>query len=145
MRRACLFASLLALLAAGCGGEEGPNVVAETVEQKLRYDYAEKHGQAWALLHPAHRAIAPRSLYVRCAGRIPIPARVKSVEVLDVYPNPVGIYGIPEDVETRAVRVRVTDTVGRYTRTFHAARQKRVWYAVLPERAVRSFRRGRCS
>jgi hypothetical protein len=142
-----LVAALLATLAlAGCGGDIDP---ATTPAGRAQVKYLEglyngRFGTAYDTLHPAYKTIVSRSHFSDCAAStIPV-GQLDSVEVLDVFDDPVQIPGAGEQ-KAKAVRVRITSTSGE-TVTFvnHEVKVGDRWDWVLNDSAITAYQAGRC-
>ena len=142
-----LVLALVATVAlAGCGGDVDP---ATTPAGRAQVNYLEdvyngRFEEAYADLHPAHKKIVSRSFFEDCAaGTVPV-GELDSIEVLDVFDDPVQLSGSDEQ-EAKAVRVRLTSTSGR-TITFvaHEVEVGDRWYWVLNDSAIRAYEASRC-
>jgi hypothetical protein len=145
MRRWALIA-VVALLAAGCGGEEdlaatGPGA-AEL--RKLENLYDGHFERAWSDLHPAHQRVVSRRRFAECASRTIAVGDLESIEVLDVFDDDVRIAGLRER-KAKAVRVRVSSFEGdSFTIVDHEVKVGDRWRWVLNSAAVRAYQQGRC-
>ena len=101
-------------------------------------------GEAYATLHPAYKKIVSRSQFSDCAAStIPV-GQLDSIEVLDVFDDPVQIPDAGEQ-EAKAVRVRITSTAGKaITFVNHEVNVADRWNWVLSDSAVRAYQAGRC-
>ena len=142
-----LFPVLLATLAlAGCGGDVDPATTpagraqVEYLEGLYRSDFA----GAYATLHPAYKKIVPRSQFIDCAAStIPV-GQLDSIEILDVFDDPIQIPDAGEE-KAKAVRVRITsDTGTAITFVNHEVNNADRWNWVLSDSAVSAYRAGRC-
>ena len=90
--------SLLALgatlLLAGCGGNSDPGRTPAGLAQVhfLNDLYNGRLDSAYATLHPAYQRFVPRARFVTCTRKAAL-GRVDSIEVMDVYDNPIEIPG----------------------------------------------------
>jgi hypothetical protein len=146
VKRAAPAVLLAALALAGCGGDIDP---ATTPAGRAQVEYLDDlynglFGQAYAVLHPVHKQIVSRSLFSSCAaGTIPV-GQLDSIEVLDVFDDPVQISGTDER-PAKAVRVRLTSTDGKsITFVNHEVKVGDRWYWVLNESAIAAYKAGRC-
>ncbi|HYZ20363.1 MAG TPA: hypothetical protein VE615_12510 [Gaiellaceae bacterium] len=145
MRRWALLA-IVAVVAAGCGGEEdlaasGPGAAAVRKYENL---YAGHFERAWNELHPAHQRIVSRARFARCARAAIAVGDLESIEVLDVFDDDIRIAGIPER-RAKAVRVRVSSFQGEsFTAEDHEVKVGDDWRWVLNTPAVEAYRQGRC-
>jgi hypothetical protein len=134
-----------AVLVAGCGGEVDPaRTPAGSAQVRFLEDvYNGRVDRAYASLHPAFQRIVPRARFVECTRRARL-GGLDSIEVLDVYNDPVEIPGSGK-VPAKAVRVRLTSSSGDTT-TFvsHEVKVGPRWRWVLNDAATRAYRAGRC-
>ena len=142
-----LVLALLATLAlAGCGGDVDP---ATTPAGRAQVRYLEdlyngRFGPAYDTLHPAYKTVVTRSQFSDCAAStIPV-GQLDSIEVLDVFDDPVQIPG-GDGRKAKAVRVRITSTSGQ-TVTFvsHEVKVGDRWNWVLNDKAITEYQAGRC-
>jgi hypothetical protein len=137
---------LATVVLAGCGGEVDPATTpAGAAQVRLIEDLYNGHfGKAYALLHPTHQEWVSRSLFVECARRSIAVHRLDSVEVLDVFDDPIRAPGLGE-TRAKAVRLRLTSTAGE-TRTFvnHEVKVGNTWRWILNAAAIRAYRSGTC-
>jgi len=144
---------LAALALAGCGGDIDP---ATTPAGRAQVEYLDdlyngRFGPAYAALHPLHKQIVSRAQFSDCAAAtIPV-GQLDSIEVLDVFEDPVQVSGIgaspraPVEQPAKAVRVRLTSTDGkRITDENHEVKVGDRWYWILNDSAIRSYTAGRC-
>src|SRR5437870_12798476 len=118
---------------AGCGGDVNPATTpaGRAQEQYLEGLYKGHFGAAYDTLHPAYKKLVSRSQFSNCAAStIPV-GQLDSIEVLDVFDDPVQIPGAGEQ-KAKAVRVRITSTSGK-TVTFvsHEVKVGNRWNWVL--------------
>lgn len=146
VKRAALAVLLAAVALAGCGGDVDP---ATTPAGRAQVEYLEalynsRFGPAYATLHPAYKKIVSRSLFADCAASTVSVGQLDSIEVLDVFDDPVQILGAGEQ-QAKAVRVRITSTSGK-TITFvsHEVEVGSRWYWILSDSATRAYKAGRC-
>ncbi|MEP6909387.1 MAG: hypothetical protein ABI896_03015 [Actinomycetota bacterium] len=138
---------LLATLAlAGCGGDVDP---ATTPAGRAQVDYLEnlyngRFAEAYAALHPAYKNIVSRSQFSDCAASTIPAGQLDSIEVLDVFDDPVQILGAGSE-RAKAVRVRITSTSGQnVTFVSHEVQVGNRWYWVLNPAAVTAYKAARC-
>jgi hypothetical protein len=141
-----LSAFLALLLLAGCGGDVDP---ATTPAGRAQIDYLEalyngRFGEAYATLHPAYKKIVSRQHFSDCAaGTIPV-GQLDSIEVLDVFDDPVQIPGEGKE-QAKAVRVRINSTDGTsVTFVSHEVKTGEKWNWILNDAAVKAYKAGRC-
>jgi len=142
-----LFPVLLAMLAlAGCGGDVDPATTpagraqVKYLEGLYRGDFA----GAYSTLHPAYKKIVSNSQFTDCAAStIPV-GQLDSIEVLEVFDDPVQIPGAGEQ-NAKAVRVRITSDSGETIRFVnHEVQVDDRWDWVMSDSAVAAYRAGRC-
>jgi hypothetical protein len=142
-----VFPVLLATLAlAGCGGDVDP---ATTPAGRAQVQYLEglyrgDFGAAYDTLHPAYKKIVSRSQFSDCAAStIPV-GQLDSVEILDVFDDPIQIPGAGEQ-KAKAVRVRITSASGTaITFVNHEIKVADRWNWVLSDSAASAYQAGRC-
>ena len=141
--------SLLALgatlLLAGCGGDVDPGRTPAGLAQVRFLDalYNGNLDPVYAALHPAYQRLVPRKRFVACTRAAAL-GGLDSIEILDVYSDPVDIPGSGH-VPAKAVRVRLTSSDGNAT-TFvnHEVEVGSRWRWVLNAAAASAYRAGRC-
>jgi hypothetical protein len=138
---------LLATFAlAGCGGDVDP---ATTPAGRAQVQYLEglykgRFEQAYDTLHPAYKKIVSRSQFIDCAASTVPVGQLDSIEVLDVFDDPVQIPDAGEQ-QAKAVRVRITSTSGSaITFVNHEINVSDRWNWVLSDSAISAYRAGRC-
>jgi hypothetical protein len=142
-----VFPALLAAFAlAGCGGDVDP---ATTPAGRAQVQYLEglyqgDFGAAYNTLHPAYKKIVSRSQFTDCAAStIPV-GQLDSIEILDVFDDPIEIPDAGEQ-KAKAVRVRITsDTGTAITFVNHEIKVRDRWNWVLSDSAASAYRAGRC-
>jgi hypothetical protein len=142
-----LFSVLLVTFAlAGCGGDVDPATTpagraqVQYLEGLYRGDFA----GAYNTLHPAYKKIVSQSQFTDCAAStIPV-GELDSIEVLDVFDDPIQIPDAGEQ-DAKAVRVRITSDSGTsITFVNHEAEVADRWNWVLSDSAVTAYQAGRC-
>ena len=141
-----VFAGLAVVaLTAGCGGDVDPAATPAGLAQVRFLDqlYNGQIERAYATLHPAYQRVVPRSRFVQCTRRAAL-GGLDSIEVLDVYDDPVQIPGAGK-AGAKAVRVRLTSSDGQAT-TFvnHEVKVGPRWRWVLNDAALKAFQAGKC-
>ncbi len=133
------------LLLAGCGGDVDPGHTPAGLAQVRFLDdlYNGRLDSAYQTLHPAYQRFVRRARFVTCTRNEAL-GGLDSIEILDVYDNPVEIPGSGR-VGAKAVRVRLTSSDGEAT-TFvnHEVKVGPRWRWVLNAAAARAYRAGRC-
>jgi hypothetical protein len=146
VKRALLAVLLAGVALAGCGGDVDPATTpaGRAQAQYLEDLYNGRFGQAYAALHPAYKRIVSRTHFSDCSVSTIAVGQLDSIEVLDVFDDPVQIPGAGEQ-KAKAVRVRLTSTSGK-TITFvnHEVRVGNGWYWVLNDSAIAAYKAGRC-
>jgi hypothetical protein len=136
----------VALLAAGCGGEEnlaatGPGAAQVRFIENL---YGGRFERAWGELHPAHQRVVSRRLFARCTRQTIATGELESIEVLDIFDDEIAIPRI-RDRTAKAVRVRVASFAGdSFTIVNHEVKVGERWRWVLNASSIRAYERGRC-
>ena len=140
-----LLALGVTLLLAGCGGDVDPGRTPAGLAQVRFLDnlYNGRLDPVYAALHPAYKRLVPRKRFVACTRAAGL-GGLDSIEILDVYDDPVDIPGSGR-VPAKAVRVRLTSSDGEAT-TFvnHEVKVGPRWRWVLNGPAVSAYRAGRC-
>jgi hypothetical protein len=145
VKRAALAVLLAAVALAGCGGDVDPATTPAGRAQITYLDdlYNGSFAEAYAALHPVHKQIVSRSLFSDCAASTIAVGQLDSIEVLDVFDDPVRISGT--DSQAKAVRVRLTSTDGKsVTFVNHEVKVGDRWYWVLNDSTIRAYQAGRC-
>lgn len=145
MKRAALAVLLAAVALVGCGGDVDPATTPAGRAQITYLDdlYNGSFAEAYAALHPVHKQIVSRSLFTDCAASTIAVGQLDSIEVLDVFDDPVQISG--DEQQAKAVRVRLTSTDGKsVTFVNHAVSVGDRWHWVLNDSAIRAYQAGRC-
>jgi len=143
-------ASLLVLLApaaAGCGSkrdakpQENPRLAAVRVLDQIVHNH---YSDAWGDLHSVDQKVAPLSEYVGCETRSPVIARPRSVKVVSVNTESVGL-GDGKFVESTAVDIRM-GFAGSFSlvHTVHLVAEDGKWKWILPSWRFRDYKADRC-
>ena len=142
-----LFPVLLATLAlAGCGGDVDP---ATTPAGRAQVEYLEglyngDFGEAYDTLHPAYKKIVSRSQFSDCAAStIPV-GQLDSIEVLDVFDDPIQVPDAGEQERRRSECGITSDAGTAITFVNHEINVADRWNWVLSDSAVSAYQAGRC-
>ena len=138
---------LLSLLAAGCGSKrsakpaENPRVAALRVLDQIVHNH---YTDAWGDLHSVDQKVAPLAEYVGCETRSPVIARPRSVKVVSVNTESVGL-GDGKFVDSTAVDIRMA-FAGSFSlvHTVHLVAEDGEWKWILPSWRFRDYRADRC-
>lgn len=136
---------LLALLVAGCGAakrpQADPGVFATKVVDLIVHN---KYSAAWEDLHPVDQEVAPSTEYVGCENRNPVIAVPRTVRVLGVKDESIGI-GDGTFVDSKAVAVRL-GFAGNFkvTHTVHVVANHGKWTWILPAWRYRDYKGDTC-
>ena len=136
---------LASVLAAGCGGakqpQADPGVFATKVVDLIVHN---KYSDAWADLHPVDQQVAPATEYVGCENRNPVIAVPRTVKVLGMKDESIGI-GDGTFVDSKAVAVRL-GFAGNFkvTHTVHVVADHGRWTWILPAWRYRDYRADKC-
>lgn len=156
-RNAAILVVLAALVAAAAVGNSfaarGTTVSAQKPEDFMRtivrLTVSAHHAEAWALLHPAHQKLAPRSRFVRCRADPPgtPPSRLVSAVFDGKRYERIEIPLIPQHTAT-AVRLKLVIAT-RAKRVPAVVTVRAVWIGsrwtwILPASNIPAFRAGRC-
>lgn len=144
MRRVALLAAL-AVAAAGCGASAGPKsdpgIVAKVVLDQIVHNH---YTEAWDALHPVDQKVAPRAEYVSCESRSPVIAVPRTVKVVGVGDESVGL-GDGKFVESKAVKLRLGFAGGYHlVHTVHLVAAHGKWRWILPPWRYRDYKADRC-
>ena len=133
-------ATLLAVLAAGCGGaSSGRQSAAGFVKQVTVQFSRGQSGRLWDELLPADQAIVTRARFVACQQNEGW--NLKSIKVLETYDDAVDVDGKSEPAT--AVTVRVTSD-GVTTATMHAVSVNGTWRWILQPVDRAAYKKGKC-
>lgn len=104
----------------------------------IRLLAANRYDEAWASLSPNDKALAPRSVYVACESRSPIPGHLTSLHVLGVGHDRIGV------AVTFALRIAGGASLPtvRVVLTAHAVRAGHRWAWVFPPARRAVYRNG---
>ena len=145
MTRLAAPALLAAVLVAGCGGakqpQADPGVFATKVVDLIVHN---KYSDAWTDLHPVDQQVAPSTEYVGCENRNPVIAVPRTVKVLGVKDESIGI-GDGTFVDSKAVAVRL-GFAGNFkvTHTVHVVADHGRWTWILPAWRYRDYKGDTC-
>lgn len=109
-----------------------------------------QHARVWEDMHPAHKSVVPRSLYVRCEDADEFGAELVDVKVLEVYDEPDEIPGQSGEVMSKAVTVEISANVPllegtqKDTDTAHAYPVDGEWKWVLTDEDWQAYSKGDC-
>jgi hypothetical protein len=144
VRRAVL---LIALVLAGCGGDEEPtgDIGAGEFLQRITADHLSgDFSDSWEDLHPAHQKLISQIQFVYCGEREPPLEEDATVRILSVKPVTKDLPGIPQH-RVQSVRIQIRDKQGVVdTYTSHAVRVGASWKWVLSASFVAAVEAGRC-
>jgi len=138
---------LLALLTAGCGSKrsakptENPRVAAARVLDQIVHNH---YTDAWGDLHSVDQRVAPLAEYVACETRSPVIARPRTVKVVRVNSESVGL-GDGKFVQSTAVDIRMA-FAGSFSlvHTIHLVAEDGKWKWILPSWRFRDYKADRC-
>jgi hypothetical protein len=147
-RRAVLLAAALlggALLVTGCGSDGKPKAdprpAAARVVDLIVHN---KYSASWDDLYSADQKVAPFSEYVACETRNPVISVPRSVKVLSVNDESVGI-GDGKFADSKAVDVRLNFAGGFHVvHTVHLVGEHGKWKYILPSWRFRDYRADKC-
>jgi hypothetical protein len=134
-----------ALLVAGCGSTSkpkgDPGVFATKVVGLIVHN---KYSAVWDDLHSSDQKVAPFSEYVGCETRSPVIAVPRTVKVLSVNDESVGL-GNGTFVDSKAVDVRLGFAGGfKVTHTVHVVADNGKWTWILPAWRYRDYKGDTC-
>lgn len=144
MSRAALLAGALLLLA-GCGSNGAPKAdpgpVAASVVDRIVHN---KYSAVWDDLYSVDQKVAPFAEYVACETRNPVIAVPRSVKVLGITDESVGI-GNGKFVDSKAVDVRL-NFAGAFhvVHTAHLVAEHGKWKWILPSWRYRDYKADKC-
>src|SRR5262249_59307565 len=125
--RLALLLAATAVLAAACGSSTPKDDPAEFASKVVGLIVHNKYSTVWEDLHPVDQKGAPFSEYVSCETRNPVIAVPRSVKVVSVNDESVGL-GDGKFLESKAVDVRLGFDGGvRGRHTVHAGADPWKW------------------
>jgi hypothetical protein len=138
---------LAAALLAGCGAtttaqpKDDPGVFATKVVDLIVHN---KYSTVWGDLHSVDKRVTPSSEYVDCETRNPVIAVPRSMKVLSVKDESVGI-GDGTFVDSKAVAVRLGFAGSfKVTHTVHVVADHGKWTWILPAWRYRDYKGDTC-
>ena len=133
------------LLLAGCGSNGKPNDDPRNVAAKVvRLIVHNKYSAAWEDLYAADQQVAPFAEYVGCETRNPVIAVPRSVQVLGVKDESVGI-GNGKFVDSKAVDVQLNFAGGFHVvHTTHVVAEHGTWKWIIPPWRYRDYKADKC-
>jgi len=144
VRRAVL---LIALVLAGCGGDEEPtgDIGAGEFLQQITADHLSgDFSDSWEHLHPAHQKLISQIQFVYCGEREPALEEDATIRILSVKPVKADLPRIPQH-RAQAVRIEIRDKKGVVDAyTAHAVRAGGAWRWVLSDQFVTAVESGKC-
>ena len=145
MRRAAL---LIALVLAGCGGDDETSTAdldAGEFLQRITADHLSgDFNDTWEDLHPAHQELISQIQFVYCGEREPELEEDTTVRIMSVQPVSKVLPRIPQR-RAQAVRIELRDKEGVVDAyTAHAVRVEETWRWVLSGPFVRAVESGKC-
>ena len=157
MKRHVVGLSALVVLAAAATGGNGLAAGTSAPVQKpeefmskiVRLTLASRNFEVWALLHPAHQKLVPRSRFLQCRSEPPgtQPTRVVSSVFDGKRYERIDVPLIPQHTST-AVRLRLVVARGTIrepaTVTVHAVWIGTRWAWYLPAGNIPAFKAGKC-
>lgn len=137
--------AVIAVLAAGCGAsaspKDDPGAFASKVVGLIVHN---KYSAVWEDLHPIDQGVAPFAEYVGCETRNPVIAVPRSVKVMSVNDESVGI-GNGKFLDSKAVDVRLGFAGGfKVTHTVHVVADHGKWKWIIPSWRFRDYKADRC-
>jgi hypothetical protein len=136
-----------ALLVAGCGAtktaqpKDDPGVFATKVVDLIVHN---KYSAVWGDLHSVDKQVAPSAEYVGCETRNPVIAVPRTVNVLSVKDESVGL-GDGTFVDSKAVAVRLGFAgTFKVTHTVHVVADHGKWTWILPAWRYRDYKGDTC-
>jgi hypothetical protein len=136
---------LAAVLLAGCGAAkpptDDPGVFATKIVDRIVHN---RYSDAWGNLHPLDQQVASAAEYIGCETRNPVVAAPRTVKVLNVKDESVGI-GDGTFVDSKAVAVRLGFAGGfGVTHTVHVVADHGEWTWILPPWRYRNYKSDTC-
>jgi hypothetical protein len=145
VRRAAL---LIALVLAGCGGDDetsNGDLGAGEFLQRITADHLSgEFSETWEDLHPAHQELISQIQFVYCGEREPELEEDATVRILSVRPVRRTIPHVPQR-RAQAVRIEIRDKQGVVdSYTAHAVRVGDRWRWVLSGPFIKAVEAGNC-
>jgi hypothetical protein len=142
--RPALIALVAALALAGCGPSKPASDPGDFALSLTNRILANKYTEAWGDLYEVDQKVAPLSEYVGCETRSPVIARPRSVKVVSVNTESVGL-GDGKFVESTAVDIRM-GFAGSFSlvHTVHLVAEDGRWKWILPSWRFRDYKADRC-
>jgi hypothetical protein len=136
---------LAVILLAGCGAaakpKDDPGAFAKSVVGLIVHN---KYSAVWDDLHPVDQKVAPSPEYIGCETRSPVIAVPRTVKVLRVTDESIGI-GNGSFVDSKAVAVRLGFAGGfKLTHTVHVVADHGKWTWILPAWRYRDYKADAC-
>ena len=134
------------VLATGCGGasaqpKDDPSKFAVRILGLIVHN---RYSQVWDDMHPADQKVAPFAEYIGCESRSPVIAAPRTVKVLSVDDESVGL-GDGTYVESKAVDVRLGFRGGFHlVHTVHVVANGGKWKWILPSWRFRDYKADLC-
>lgn len=149
VRRSAFLLALVALFAAGCGGEEKRSAqerrqrLESTGPGRLMRDLVRdaipgRYGSIWDRLDPAGQRLVGRDRFSDCLRRGAAGAAIPLSEI------PVTVVRVRERGQEAAVVLRAATPVGPVTRMIEAIEIDDLWRWRLPRDLASAFAAGRC-
>jgi len=142
--RLTLLLAAAVVVAAGCGSsrpKDDPRAFASKVVGLIVHN---KYSTVWEDLHPVDQQVAPFAEYVSCETRNPVIAVPRTVKVVSVNDESVGL-GDGKFLDSKAVDVRLGFAGGfRVTHTVHVVADHGKWKYILPSWRYRDYKADRC-
>jgi len=134
-------------LVAGCGAtkaaqpKDDPGAFATKVVDLIVHN---QYSAAWGDLHSVDKQVAPSSEYVGCEIRNPVIAVPRTVKVLSVKDESIGM-GDGTFVDSKAVAVRLGFAGSfKVTHTVHVVADHGKWTWILPAWRYRDYKGDKC-
>ena len=138
---AAVCVSVLATLAAGCGGGGSSAPSASDFVRRVTIEFSRgQAGRLWDELHPADQSVVTRARFIACQKNEGFGLR--KFKVLETYDETVEVAGTSE--QSTAVSVQVTSDDGITTATLHAVLVAGKWRWILQPADYAAYKRGAC-